>query len=140
MPAEFPESILLSASLKLDAAAGTFEMTAYDGGLLHVADYPLPVVVDLTGRAAAPQVKTLLFHDPTRPAGHMTEVAIDRAITSRGRLSVPEAQESLRAAQQRGFRWEASIGEKSNRRAPQSRITDAMCVFRPRTLAMSSVW
>lgn len=140
MPAEFPDSILLAASLKLDAAAGTFEMTAYDGGLLHVAEYPLPVVVDLTGMAAAPQVKALLFHDPARPAGHMTEVEIDRTITSRGHLSVPEAQEYLRAAQQRGFQGEASISEQSNRRASQSRFTDAMCVFRQRTLANSSVW
>jgi len=78
--------------------------------------------------------------EPARLVGHMTEVEIDRTVTSRGRLSVPEAQEYLRAAQQRGFQGEASISEQSNRRASQSRFTDAMCVFRQRTLANSSVW
>lgn len=107
---QLPEQIALQASLTLDAAGGTFEMDAYDGGLLHVGEYPLPVVVDLKGLRVAPQVKALLYHNPSRPAGHMEAVEVTDRIRTRGRLSVPEAQHYLQAAQAQGFRWEASIG------------------------------
>lgn len=102
--------ILIEAALSLDANAGTFTMDAYDGGLLRVPNFDLPVVVDLQGMQTAPQVKALLHHDPARPAGHMTQVDISQRIRTVGTLSVPEAQSYLKAAQERGFRWESSIG------------------------------
>lgn len=115
MPDALPAAFRLRAAARIDpAAAGSdprFVMDAYDGGLLRLDGVPVPVVVDLTGLAQADQVKALLHHDPSRPVGHMTTVAIGDRITTEGVLSVPGPdRDQVIAAQQGNFEWEASIG------------------------------
>lgn len=115
-----PEYLTLAASLRMQPADGDtprrFSMAAYDGGLLRLANFPVPVVVDLAGLESSDQVKALLYHDPARPVGHMESVRVtnDR-LEADGVLSVPAHADEILAAQQRGFEWEASIGASIGR-------------------------
>jgi hypothetical protein len=101
---------VIAAALRFDEAdPDAFEMDAYDGGLLRVAGYDAPVVVDLAGLREAPQVKACYEHKQV--VGHQESVAITSSgIKTRGRLSVDtEETRTIRAAQKGGFKWDASV-------------------------------
>lgn len=106
--------ITLEAALQLHAAQGTaprrFTMRAYDGGLLRLPNFGVPVVVDLRGMEHADQVKALLHHDAARPVGHMDRITIGDTIELEGVLSHETNAREIHDAQSKGFRWEASIG------------------------------
>jgi len=117
MPAEItlPADFALEASLTFLPPAGTdtprrFRMQAYDGGLLRLGNAPYPVIVDLSGMRTVDQVKALMSHDAAQPVGHMEQVQIGDTIEAEGVFSVPRFAADIDAAQQNGFRWEASIG------------------------------
>lgn len=119
-----PELIRLDAALQIappgDRSGNQprrFTMSAYDGGLLRLPNFPVPVVIDLAGMQPVDQVKALLHHDPARPVGHMDRVSIATDIQAEGVLSVPEHAAEITAAHQNGFEWEASVGATIERGA-----------------------
>jgi hypothetical protein len=90
-----------------------FEMLAYNGGRLHVKNFALPVVVDLsTLQASRPQYPVHLDHEKSQRVGHTDDVAIDgRTIRASGPVSFDsEAAREVVSAGREGFEWQASIG------------------------------
>lgn len=103
-------------SFSIDAAAGRkrFKAHAYSGGLLHLKEYPHPVIVDLAGLKASSQTLPVpKDHNLGNVIGTTDKVqihAID-GVDAEGDLdtSVPDG-EVVSAASRGGMAWEASIG------------------------------
>ena len=125
-----PEVLTFTAPVTITAAAAEgespgagprlarFEMNAYDGSALNLADFFSPVVVDLQGARARHRVKAFYEHDRERIVGHMDKVTIDQAgirvagVVSGTGAHVKEIIESAK----NGFEWESSIGAEIVRR------------------------
>lgn len=110
-------AVLFASELKIAADAegkgpARFEMApAYSGGLLNLANYPLPVVVDLAGAEFHRSVIADLFHESRQIVGHVTEKVNDgKQISFSGVISAtgPAADQVL-ASHANGFPWEGSI-------------------------------
>jgi hypothetical protein len=93
-----------------------FRMRAYTGGLLALANYPYPVVVDLAGlRVARKSSPILRDHQAGLIVGH------GRAVVEAGGLNVvdgvvsgaSDAATEVVESMGNGFPWEASIGAKA---------------------------
>ncbi len=95
-----------------------FTMTAYTGGKLFLANYPFPVVVDLSGvRISAKSRPILRDHDAGKIVGHTEAIEIKAgSIKLSGVISAANqfAQE-VTDSSTNGFPWQASIGAQSEK-------------------------
>lgn len=112
--------VLLSGTARINAAAGEqsrIEILAYNGGLLLVAGFALPVVVDVAGLEISSQVRPVLIdHDDTADGvlGQTEIIAVDPAtgrITASGLvLGVSDRARRVTEMAAAGYQWQASIG------------------------------
>ncbi|HAN97145.1 MAG TPA: hypothetical protein DCQ98_06800 [Planctomycetaceae bacterium] len=105
----------------IEAGVPRFEIEAYNGGLLRVAGFDAPVVVDLASATFVDHQLPILFaHDRSVALGHADQRRNDgRSIWLAGLLSVPGSKrDEIVAAHKSGYRWQASIGAKDFRRQP----------------------
>lgn len=95
-----------------------FTMTAYTGGKLFLANFPFPVVVDLSGlRISAKSRPILRDHDASKIVGHTESIEIGAgSIKLAGVISAANqfAQE-VADSSTNGFPWQASIGAQSEK-------------------------
>lgn len=92
-----------------------FSMTAYTGGLLAVAGYHRPVVVDLSGQSVPRQnMPALRDHDAAQIVGHTEEItASAQRVKAAGVVSgVGEAAQEVIALGANKFPWQVSCGWK----------------------------
>jgi hypothetical protein len=90
-----------------------FEMVAYTGGLLRVAGFSLPVVVDLSGLTGTEKpLPILLDHDKSQRVGHADRILNDgQSLKAAGLISGSgAAAEEVRQNVRKKFPWQASIG------------------------------
>ena len=90
-----------------------FSMTAYTGGVMTLADWPHPVVVDLTGLAIGKNSRPILMnHNTARIVGHTDKVGVSgTALTVDGVISgVGSAAREVVGSSDNGFPWQASLG------------------------------
>ena len=88
-------------------------LNSYNGGMIRVNGFFLPVVVDIAGLKVTAKARPLLFgHDASRPVGHTEDTQLNaKNIRQTGVMSVPNAdQEMIIASGDNGFPWQASIG------------------------------
>lgn len=92
-----------------------FEMTAYSGGVMNVASYWNPVVIDLSGLRAKQRVPVLLDHDSKQIVGQSqkTEITaqtlkLSGVITGNTDGDGPAAAVVSHA--KNDFEWQASVG------------------------------
>lgn len=95
-----------------------FRMTAYTGGKLLLANFPYPVVVDLSGlRIPAKSRPILRDHDSSRIVGHTESIEINGSSIRLGGIvsgSNDHARE-VSDSGDNGFPWQASIGATAQR-------------------------
>ena len=80
-----PEYLTFRCPLTVEAADGEkgkqmprFRMVAYTGGVMRIAGFPHPVVVDLEGLAIDRQdIPVRLDHNPRQGVGHTRRVVIE---------------------------------------------------------------
>lgn len=121
-PLDVPEAITWSAPVEIAAAADgedgkpkprTITIRAYSGGPLRLRNFPIPVIVDVKGMAAAAKLPILVDHELSRVVGHTTEIDKpgDRQVVAQGLASHPgQETQAVLASHDAGFPWEASIG------------------------------
>lgn len=115
---KFPSVITFTSSIDIQAAkdektAPTFSMLAYTGGLMRVAGFDLPVVVDLSGLTIPrQQLPARQDHDPNKGVGHTTSVSIDSGqLKAEGVISRDTHwARDVANSGKRGFPWQVSIG------------------------------
>lgn len=124
------QTIEFAASpLDIQAAGDTapsFTMRAYNGGLLHLANFAHPAVVDVKGVSVHGNADTLPIlrdHDGKRPVGHGQPQIGAESLDVTGTISqtTDDAKQIVQAAQN-GYPWQASIG---GRIAAQPRLVKA---------------
>ncbi len=90
-----------------------FSMVAYTGGLMRVAGWRYPVIVDLAGLSIPSQRRPVRFgHDATSGVGHTDSITVEgEQLIATGVVSrdTPIAREIVVSARN-GFPWQASIG------------------------------
>ena len=95
-----------------------FSMTAYTGGKLLLANFPFPVIVDLSGmRVPAKSRPILRDHDSSRIVGHTEAIEINGSSIRLGGIvsgSNDHAREVSESGDN-GFPWQASIGATAQR-------------------------
>jgi hypothetical protein len=95
-----------------------FTMTAYTGGKLNLANFPLPVVVDLSGLRIAAKARPILRdHDISRIVGHTESIDINRSsIRLSGVISAAnDTAREVAESSDNGFPWQASIGASASK-------------------------
>lgn len=94
-----------------------FAMLAYTGGPMLVANYGVPVAIDLQGLQAADTLPILLAHDHTAIVGHADKVDVQATqIKLSGAISgVGPAAEEVKATAKNGFPWKASVGVRPDK-------------------------
>jgi len=109
------------ASIHIEAAAAATNVApairrfkvepAYSGGELRVAQYSLPIVVDLAGLDTSGRSVANLDHKPDRRVGHIDDASNDgKTLSLSGPVSAAsEAANEFIASAERGFAWAASI-------------------------------
>jgi hypothetical protein len=126
-----PERLELTAAMVFDldlAATGAeagngsgapalprFSMVAYTGGLMKVAQWRYPVVVDFSGLSIPSQNRPIrIGHNPDRLVGHSSSIAIESGrLVAAGVLSIPGPDtDKVVAGARNGFPWQASIGTR----------------------------
>jgi hypothetical protein len=122
---QLPGSVALCGSALVDlpaAAEGkpskrpTFDINAYNGGLLRVGAFYRPVVVDLGGLRAAGPVAILLDHDSSQIVGQSSQTTIGAAgINLKGTVTgdyatAGEAAHKVVSQAANGFQWSSSVG------------------------------
>jgi hypothetical protein len=119
---KLPDRLALTAQMEITAAAeGTdgkaplprFSMVAYTGGLMRIAGWRYPMVVDLAGLSIPSQSRPIRFgHDANSGVGHSDTIRIEggrlvaAGIVSRDTAAAREVVVSAK----NGFPWQASIG------------------------------
>jgi hypothetical protein len=116
-----PKNISLTATLDIQAAdAGDgkaplprFSMVAYTGGMMRIAGWRYPLVVDLAGLGIPSQSRPIRFgHDANSGVGHTDNIRVEggqllaSGFVSRDTAAAREVVASAR----NGFPWQASIG------------------------------
>lgn len=115
-----PELLAFTGPLAIEAAQKgdgkslpKFDMTAYTGGLLQLAGWYYPVVVDLDGLQLPESLPILKDHQASEPVGHGSARVVKGELFAQGVLSVPgEIRERITESAKSGFPWQASIGAK----------------------------
>jgi len=122
-----PEQFTLTAQMEITidaAAAGAdagdsrvplprFNMVAYTGGLMRIAGWRHPVVVDLAGLAIPSQARPIRFgHDANSGVGHSDSIRVEGGnLVAAGVISRDTvAAREVVASSKNGFPWQASIG------------------------------
>lgn len=129
------ELIALGGALEIKAAEGgdpsrnrAISTLAYNGGALRLAAYEFPVVVDLSGLEAAPQVQLLANHenDTDSLIGRVDRLENDglQLVVHGELVPVNETARSIVAGSDRGLNWQTSIGcvPKAIERVPAGRV------------------
>lgn len=103
------------APLTIEAADGRkrFRARVYSGGLLHLKEYPHPVIVDLAGLKASQTLPTPKDHDLSNVIGQTDAVSIHatEGIDASGVVDTSKPDgELVAAASKGGLAWEMSIG------------------------------
>ena len=97
-----------------------FRMTAYTGGKLLLANFPYPVVVDLSGLRIPTKSRPILRdHDSSRIVGHTESIEINGSSIRLGGIvsgSNDHARE-VSDSGDNGFPWQASLGATAQRRS-----------------------
>jgi len=113
-----PEFVTMRGPLTIQAAAGDgalpqFRMVAYTGGLMRIAGFPHPVVVDLAGLDIPSQnLPIRLDHERRQGVGHTQRVSVEGGhLVAEGLISrdTSWARDVARSGAN-GFPWQASIG------------------------------
>ncbi len=117
-----PEIVTMRGPLTIEAAGpGTdgektlpkFRMLAYTGGLMRIAGFPHPVVVDLAGLDIPSQnLPIRLDHERRQGVGHTDRVSVENGqLVAEGLISrdTSWARDVARSGAN-GFPWQASIG------------------------------
>jgi len=115
-----PEFVTMRGPLTIEAAAGDgekalpkFRMIAYTGGLMRIAGFPHPVVVDLAGLDIPSQnLPIRLDHERRQGVGHTHRVTVENGqLVAEGLISrdTSWARDVARSGAN-GFPWQASIG------------------------------
>jgi len=115
---ETPEFVTMKAPLTIEAAGDAkdlprFRMVAYTGGIMQLAGFPHPVVVDLAGLEIPSQnLPVRLDHDRRQGVGHTTHVAVeDGRLIAEGLISRDTSwARDVAKSGVNGFPWQASIG------------------------------
>jgi hypothetical protein len=118
MKSKHPQNMYFECPLTIEAAADDtsvprFSMVAYTGGLMKVAWFSHPVVVDLEGIAIERQnIPIRLEHNPRQGVGHTDRVVIENGqILAEGLISRDTTwARDVAKSGSRGFPWQASIG------------------------------
>lgn len=95
-----------------------FRMTAYTGGKLMLANFPFPVVVDLSGMKVPAKSRPILRdHDSGRIVGHTEAIEINgSAIKLAGIVSGSnDHAREVSESGDNGFPWQSSIGASVQR-------------------------
>lgn len=89
-----------------------FSAVAYTGIPVNLAEFDLPLIVDLASIQAAQSVAVLKNHDPERILGHSTSVNVTATEIDAAGLLSAENDDSAEAARlgKNGFPWQVSIG------------------------------
>ena len=113
-----PVGELTSVEAASDASADSlkrFGMIAYTGGAMQLAEWPLPVVVDLAGMQVSAKSRPIFMdHKRSLIVGHTDSVRIEGSqllvsgvVSGAGAIAQEIVQSSLA-----GFPWQASIGAR----------------------------
>ena len=113
-----PEFVTMTATANIEAAGDEkqlprFRMVAYTGGLMRVAGFPRPVVVDLAGLEIPNQnLPIRLDHERRQGVGHTQRVAIENgSLVAEGLISRDTSwARDVAKSGGNGFPWQASIG------------------------------
>jgi len=123
-----PDNLTLSGAATLDLTAAkdgqpqrpTFEIDAYQGGVLRLSGWYSPVVIDLAGLRAGARTTILLDHDATQIVGQgkatisATGVKVSGSVTG-DYEDKGEPAGKVVAHARGGFQWAASIGASVER-------------------------
>ncbi len=119
---QLPENFAIVCPLSFEAAdknsspensIPSFSMVAYTGGVMNIAGFPHPVVVDLQGLSIDRQdIPVRLDHNPRQGVGHTTGIVIvDNTVLVEGMVSRDTAwARDVAQSGVKGFPWQASIG------------------------------
>lgn len=110
----------MTADVEIQAAATsedgkksppTFSVVAYTGGLMRVAGWDRPLVVDLGGMGFGRSLVANLDHDPSRRVGNITakEIRDGQLILSGAATAATEHAREVVESSRNGFVWQASI-------------------------------
>ena len=113
-----PDHLQFLSPLTIEAADGEkqmprFSMVAYTGGVMRIAGFPHPVVVDLEGLSVDRQdIPVRLDHNPRQGVGHTQRVAIENGqVIAEGLVSRDTSwARDVAKSGANGFPWQASIG------------------------------
>jgi len=114
-----PEYLTFRCPLTVEAAnegekqMPRFRMVAYTGGMMQIAGFPHPVVVDLEGLAIDRQdIPVRLDHSPRQGVGHTQRVLIENGqVVAEGLISRDTSwARDVAKSGVNGFPWQASIG------------------------------
>ncbi len=114
-----PEYLMFRCPLTIEAAGSEpksmprFHMVAYTGGLMPIAGFPHPVVVDLEGLAIDRQdIPVRLDHNPRQGVGHTQRVVVENGqVIAEGLVSRDTSwARDVAKSGTNGFPWQASIG------------------------------
>ena len=113
-----PEFVTMTATANIEAAGDEkqlprFRMVAYTGGLMRIAGFPRPVVVDLAGLEIPNQnLPIRLDHERRQGVGHTQRVAVENgALVAEGLISRDTSwARDVAKSGVNGFPWQASIG------------------------------
>jgi len=114
-----PEYLNFLCPLTVEAAGETekqmprFRMVAYTGGVMRIAGFPHPVVVDLEGLAIDRQdIPVRLDHNPRQGVGHTHRVVVENGqVIAEGLVSRDTSwARDVAKSGVNGFPWQASIG------------------------------
>ncbi len=104
----------------LEAAAGDaadapkkFSAVAYTGGVMRVAMFSQPVVIDLAGvKVPIQSAPVLRQHNDERPIGHSNKIEVTaQKIKVSGELSYPgDDTDKVTASASKGYPWQISVG------------------------------
>lgn len=115
--------LTLSCPVDLQAADSesgklpTFEMVAYTGVPMNAGGFYTPVIVELSGVKAGPNVAIFLDHDPSRIIGQgKATVEADRITVSGAVMGEDADAQKVLSLSKNGFKWQASIGAAVVRR------------------------
>jgi len=111
-----PDFVTMRGPLTVEAADGEknlphFRMVAYTGGLMRIAGFPHPVVVDLTGLDVPSQnLPIRLDHERRQGVGHTQRVAVeDGKLIAEGLISRDTSwARDVAKSGINGFPWQAS--------------------------------
>jgi len=117
-PSPTPQALFFECPLSIEAATDDkaiprFSMVAYTGGMMKVAGFSHPVVVDLEGLSIDRQnIPIRLDHNPKQGVGHTDRVVVENGqILAEGLISRDTSwAKDVAKSGSRGFPWQASIG------------------------------